>query len=78
MNHICTGAGCSYCLAVENEELKSQKSALITALRDARIMCNRAMSIAQRDGKDTNWQAWRNQLGASIFQQTQTLQTIQK
>ena len=66
------GQGESTC-AAELTAILPDVERLIEALRDANDKCRSAASIAQRDGKDTNWQAWRNQLGASLFKQQAAL-----
>jgi hypothetical protein len=38
-------------------------------LKDANRLCRSAMQIALRDGRDTNWPAFRNQLEASLKRQ---------
>lgn len=40
-----------------------------SVLKDANDLCRSAFQIAERDGKDTNWPAFRAQLEASLKRQ---------
>ena len=46
---------------------------VLDALKSANSMCRSAMEIARRDGKDTNWEAFRNQLMKSLETQQKIL-----
>ncbi len=53
----------------EHDALREQVKALTTALLDANDMCRSAYAVAERDGTETGWQAWRTSLKASLERQ---------
>jgi hypothetical protein len=46
---------------------------ITTALKNANEMCRSAFQIAQREGKDTNWEAFKNRLHESLIIQHNVL-----
>ena len=43
-----------------------REAVLETALRDANELCRSMNAIVEREGKDVNWDAFRNQLGMQL------------
>lgn len=59
---------------VEAEE--AERAAVRQALESANSLCRSAMSIAERDGRDTNWESFRARLKESLELQHKVMYPI--
>lgn len=56
-------------LCDEIERLQARVEELEAEIKESNDLLRSAFMIAKRDGKDTNWEAWHNQLSVALARQ---------